>query len=88
MYWQAPLGASQQMFQELVGYVSKTKGQGGVVGLGIRPDEITAVSHDYLWRSMMPPSVTLRASFLARASRSKSAWALFGERPQPEARPM
>merc|ERR550532_3258900 len=52
-YWQAPLGSVQQMLQELVDYASKTEDQGGVVGLGIRSDEIKGVSHDNLWRSMM-----------------------------------
>merc|ERR1719150_3307917 len=31
----------------------KTEGQGGVVGLGVRCEEIKGVSHDSLWRSMM-----------------------------------
>merc|ERR1711963_1202195 len=53
MYWQAPLDSVQQMLQELVDYASKTECQGGVVGLGIRSDEIKGVSHDSLWRSMM-----------------------------------
>jgi len=43
----------QQMLQELVDYASKTEGQGGVVGLGVRSEEIKGVSHDSLWRSMM-----------------------------------
>merc|ERR1711963_461920 len=43
----------QQMLQELVDYASKTEGQGGIVGLGIRSEEIKGVSHDSLWRSMM-----------------------------------
>merc|ERR1712241_792457 len=30
-----------------------TEGKGGVVGLGIRSEEIKGVSHDALWRSMM-----------------------------------
>merc|ERR1719215_471219 len=41
------------MIQELVDYASKTEGSGGVVGLGIRSDEIKGASHDSLWRSMM-----------------------------------
>merc|ERR1712117_45886 len=53
MYWQAPLDSVQQMLQELVDYASKTEGQGGVVGLGVRSEEIKGVSHDSLWRSMM-----------------------------------
>merc|ERR1711963_1010290 len=53
MYWQAPLDSVQQMLQELVDYASKTECQGGVVGLGIRSEEIKGVSHDSLWRSMM-----------------------------------
>jgi len=52
-YWQAPLDSVQQMLQELVDYASKTEGQGGVVGLGVRSEEIKGVSHDSLWRSMM-----------------------------------
>merc|ERR1712241_1577003 len=53
MYWQAPLDSVQQMLEELVEYASKSEGQGGVVGLGIRSEEIKGVSHDSLWRSMM-----------------------------------
>merc|ERR1711963_727209 len=53
MYWQAPLDSVQGMLQELVDYASKTEGGGGVVGLGIRSDEVKGVSHDSLWRSMM-----------------------------------
>jgi len=53
MYWQAPLDSVRQMVQELVDYASKTGGRGGVVGLGIRSEEIKGVSHDSLWRSMM-----------------------------------
>merc|ERR1711963_532371 len=53
MYWQAPLDSVQGMLQELVDYASKTEGQGGVVGLGVRSDEVKGVSHDSLWRSMM-----------------------------------
>jgi len=52
MYWQAPVDSVQQMLQELVDYASKTESQ-GVVGLGIRSEEIKGVSHDSLWRSMM-----------------------------------
>merc|ERR1712241_1198551 len=53
MYWQAPLDSVQQMLEELVEYASKSEGQGGVVGLGIRSEEIKGVSHDSLWRSMI-----------------------------------
>merc|ERR1712038_1409174 len=53
MYWKAPLDSVQQMLEELVEYASKTEGQGGVVGLGVRSEEIKGVSHDSLWRSMM-----------------------------------
>jgi len=53
MYWQAPVDSVQVMLQELVDYASKTEGQGGVVGLGIRSEEIKGASHDSLWRSMM-----------------------------------
>merc|ERR1712241_1015550 len=52
-YWQAPLDSVQQMLQELVDYASKTEDQGGVVGLGVRSEEIKGVSHDSLWRSMI-----------------------------------
>merc|ERR550532_260467 len=52
-YWQAPLDSVQQMLQELVDYASETEGQGGVVGLGLRSEEIKGVSHDSLWRSMI-----------------------------------
>merc|ERR1719220_502115 len=41
------------MIQELVDYAARTEGKGGVVGLGIRSEEIKGVSHDSLWRSMM-----------------------------------
>jgi len=51
-YWQAPLDSVQPMLQELVDYAAKTEGKGGVVGLGIRSEEIKGVSHDSLWRSM------------------------------------
>merc|ERR1711963_137410 len=53
MYWQAPLDSVQGMLQKLVDYASKTEGGGGVVGLGVRSDEVKGVSHDSLWRSMM-----------------------------------
>merc|ERR1712012_1348798 len=52
-YWQAPLDSVTQMVQELVDYAARTEGKGGVVGLGIRSEEIKGVSHDSLWRSMM-----------------------------------
>merc|ERR1712045_661668 len=52
-YWQAPLDSVKQMLQELVDFASKTEGQGGVVGLGVRSEKIKDVSHDSLWRSMM-----------------------------------
>merc|ERR1719323_1099621 len=52
-YWQAPLDSVKQMVQELVDYAAQTEGKGGVVGLGIRCEEIKGVSHDALWRSMM-----------------------------------
>merc|ERR1719210_389233 len=52
-YWQAPLDTMTQMIQELVDYAARTEGKGGVVGLGIRSEEIKGVSHDSLWRSMM-----------------------------------
>merc|ERR1719232_2249475 len=52
-YWQAPLDSVQTMVQELIDYAAKTEGKGGVVGLGIRSEEIKSVSHDSLWRSIM-----------------------------------
>merc|ERR1719461_2278872 len=52
-YWQAPLDSVTQMIQELVDYAARTEGKGGVVGLGVRSEEIKGVSHDSLWRSMM-----------------------------------
>merc|ERR1719346_619547 len=52
-YWQAPLDSVKQMVQELVDYAAQDEGKGGVVGLGIRSEEIKGVSHDSLWRSMM-----------------------------------
>jgi hypothetical protein len=63
-FWQAPLDSVQQMIQELVDYAAKTEGKGGVVGLGIRSDEIKGVSHDSLWRSMME-SIREPARFFA-----------------------
>merc|ERR550525_1464506 len=41
------------MVEELVDYAAKNEGKGGVVGLGIRSEEIKGVSHDSLWRAMM-----------------------------------
>merc|ERR1719433_1269122 len=52
-YWQAPVDSVKAMVQELVDYAAKTEGKGGVVGLGIRSEEIKGVSHDSIWRSMM-----------------------------------
>jgi len=52
-YWQAPLDTVKDMVQELVDYAAKNEGKGGVVGLGIRSEEIKGVSHDSLWRSML-----------------------------------
>merc|ERR1712241_985066 len=52
-YWQAPLDTVTQMVQELVDYAAQNEGKGGVVGLGIRSEEIKGVSHDSLWRAMM-----------------------------------
>lgn len=51
-YWQAPLDTVKTMVQELSDYAAKMEGKGGVVGLGIRSEEIKGVSHDSLWRSM------------------------------------
>merc|ERR550532_3960615 len=53
MFWQAPVDSIKDMVQELVDFAAKTEGQGGVVGLGVRSEEIKGVSHDSLWRSMM-----------------------------------
>merc|ERR1712165_627920 len=50
---EAPLDSVKQMVEELVDYAAKNEGKGGVVGLGIRSEEIKGVSHDSLWRSMM-----------------------------------
>merc|ERR1712051_207254 len=63
-YWQAPMDSVKQMVQELVDYAAKTEGKGGVVGLGIRSEEIKGVSHDSLWRSIME-SVREPARFFA-----------------------
>merc|ERR1712012_364740 len=52
-YWTAPLDSVKQMVEELVDYAAQNEGKGGVVGLGIRSEEIKGVSHDSLWRSMM-----------------------------------
>merc|ERR1712127_462096 len=52
-YWQAPVDSVKQMVQELIDYAATMEGKGGVVGLGIRSEEIKGVSHDSLWRSMM-----------------------------------
>merc|ERR1712209_282125 len=51
-YWNAPLDSVKQMVEELVDYAAKNEGKGGVVGLGIRSEEIKGVSHDSLWRAM------------------------------------
>merc|ERR1719210_2248937 len=51
-YWQAPLDTVKTMLQELSDYAATMEGKGGVVGLGIRSEEIKGVSHDSLWRSM------------------------------------
>merc|ERR1712117_128665 len=53
IFWQAPVDSVKDMVQELVEYATAAQGQGGVVGLGIRSDEIKVVSHDSLWRSLM-----------------------------------
>jgi len=63
-FWQAPLDSVKQMVQELVDYAAQTEGKGGVVGLGIRSEEIKGVSHDSLWRSMME-SIREPARFFA-----------------------
>ena len=62
--WKAPLDNVKQMVQELVDYAAQTEGKGGVVGLGIRSEEIKGVSHDSLWRSMME-SIREPARFFA-----------------------
>jgi len=51
-YWKAPLDSVKQMVQELTTYAAKNEGKGGVVGLGIRSEEIKGASHDSIWRSM------------------------------------
>jgi len=53
VYWQAPVGAVQGMVQELINYAASNMGKGDAVGLGVRSAEITGVSHDALWRSIM-----------------------------------
>merc|ERR1712242_309800 len=53
VFWQAPVDSVKDMVQELVDYAAAAQGQGGIVGLGIRSDEIKGVSHDSLWRSLM-----------------------------------
>uniref|UniRef100_A0A7S1M0G3 Dinoflagellate luciferase N-terminal domain-containing protein n=1 Tax=Alexandrium catenella TaxID=2925 RepID=A0A7S1M0G3_ALECA len=63
-FWQAPLDSVKQMVQELVDYAAQTEGKGGVVGLGIRSEEIKGVSHDSVWRSMME-SIREPARFFA-----------------------
>jgi len=52
-YWKAPLDSVKQMVDELADYAAKNEGKGGVVGLGIRCQEIKGVSHDSMWRAMM-----------------------------------
>jgi len=64
MYWQAPADSVKQMVQELVDYAAKMEGKGGVVGLGIRSEDIRGVSRDSLWRSVMA-SVREPARFFA-----------------------
>merc|ERR1719512_497670 len=63
-YWQAPGDSVKAIVQELVDYAAKTEGKGGVVGLGIRSEEIKGVSHDSIWRSMME-SIREPARFFA-----------------------
>merc|ERR1719512_79647 len=63
-FWQAPLNTVTSMVQELVDYAAKNEGKGGVVGLGIRSEEIKGVSHDSIWRSMMA-SIREPARFFA-----------------------
>jgi len=63
-FWKAPLDNVKQMVQELVDYAAQTEGKGGVVGLGIRSEEIKGVSHDSIWRSMME-SIREPARFFA-----------------------
>merc|ERR1712176_1329888 len=53
IFWQAPVDSVQQMVQDLVDYAANAVSVGGVVGLGIRSEEIKGVSHDSLWRSLM-----------------------------------
>merc|ERR1712203_1024413 len=53
VYWQAPVGAVQGMVQELINYAASNMGKGDTVGLGVRSEAITGVSHDALWRSIL-----------------------------------
>ena len=41
------------MVQEFVDYAANSEGKGGVVGLGIRSEEIKGAAHDSSWRSIM-----------------------------------
>merc|ERR1712012_1188444 len=78
-YWQAPLDSVTQMVQELVDYAAQNEGKGGVVGLGIRSEEIKGVSHDSLWRSMME-SIRDPARFFACSNVSIKECAGFVQR--------
>merc|ERR550525_883868 len=78
-YWQAPVDTVKQMVQELVDYAAKSEGKGGVVGLGIRSEEIKGVSHDSLWRSMME-SIRDPARFFACSNVSIKEWTGFLQR--------
>jgi len=53
IYWKAPVGAVQNMCDELLGYAAKMNNKSTVVGLGVRSAEIKGVSHDNLWRAML-----------------------------------
>ena len=78
-YWEAPLDSVKQMVEELVDYAAKNEGKGGVVGLGIRSEEIKGVSHDSLWRAMME-SIRDPARFFACSDVSTKECAGFAQR--------
>merc|ERR1719237_1892677 len=46
VYWQMPVESVQGMAQELLNYAASNKGKGDAVGFGVRPQEITSVTHD------------------------------------------
>jgi len=52
-YWQAPVEPVEKMIRELIGIAGKLASQTELVGLGVRSETITGVSHDSLWRAML-----------------------------------